>query len=46
VIIEELPKQEASVAALTYHAPSVAERRGTTAEELRGVLERVPGVVL
>jgi hypothetical protein len=46
VIIEELPKQEASVVAVTYHAPSVAERRGTTAEELRVVLERLPGVVM
>lgn len=46
VIIEGLAGQEASVVALTYHAPSVAERRDTTAEELRAVLERVPGVVM
>jgi hypothetical protein len=46
VIIEDLPGQEASVVALTYHAPSVAERRGTTAEELRSVLERLPGIVM
>ena len=46
VIIEGLQGQEASVVALAYHAPSVAERRGTTAEELRAVLERVPGVVM
>ena len=46
VTIEGLPGQEAAVVALTYHAPSVAERQGTTAEELRAVLERVPGVVM
>jgi Pentapeptide repeats (8 copies) len=46
VIIEGLSTQEASVVALTYHAPSVAERRGTTAEALRAVLERVPSVVM
>jgi hypothetical protein len=46
VVIESLAEEEASVVALTYHAPSVAERLDTTAEALRAVLERLPGVVM
>ncbi|WNG44869.1 hypothetical protein F0U60_12770 [Archangium minus] len=46
VIIEGLPEQEVCVVAVAYHAPSVAERLDTTAEELRAVLERVPRVVM
>ena len=46
VVIEGLAEQEASVVALTYHAPTVAERLDTTAEELRTVLERISGVVM
>jgi hypothetical protein len=46
VVIEGLAEQEESVVALTYHAPSVAERLDTTAEELRAVLERLSGVVM
>ncbi|WP_434382662.1 hypothetical protein [Melittangium boletus] len=46
VTIEGLSTQDASVVALTYHAPSIAERQETTAEELRAVLERVPWVVM
>jgi hypothetical protein len=46
VVIEGLAEQEESVVALTYHAPTVAERLDTTAEELRAVLEGVSGVVM
>ncbi|HYO59964.1 hypothetical protein [Archangium sp.] len=46
VVIDGLAEQEESVVALTYHAPSVAERLGTTAEELQAVLERLSGVVM
>jgi hypothetical protein len=46
VVIEGLGEQEEGMVALTYHAPSVAERLGTTAEALQAVLERLPGVVM
>jgi hypothetical protein len=46
VVIEGLAEQEERVVAITDHAPSVAARLGTTAEELRAVLERLSGVVM
>ena len=46
VVIEGLAEQEQAVVALTYHAPSVAERLDTTAEELRAVLEGLECVVM
>jgi hypothetical protein len=46
VIVEGLLEQEESVVAVSYHAPSIAERLDTTAEDLRAVLETLPGVVM
>ena len=46
IVIEDLRKQEESIVAITDHAPSYAERLGFTAEELRAVLEKLPGVVM
>jgi len=40
VIVQELHTQPSSTVALTYHAPSVAKRLRTTAEELRSVIEQ------
>ncbi|WNG33081.1 hypothetical protein F0U61_05180 [Archangium violaceum] len=46
VVIEDFAEEPESVVALTYHAPSVAERLDTTAEELRAVLEGLACVVM
>jgi len=40
VIVQELHTHPSSTVALTYHAPSVARRLRTTAEELRAVIEQ------
>jgi uncharacterized protein YjbI with pentapeptide repeats len=40
VIVEDLHMDPPSTVALTYHAPSVAKRLGTTAEELKAVIEK------
>jgi hypothetical protein len=40
VIVQELHTHPPSTVALTYHAPSVAKRMRTTAEELRSVIEQ------
>ncbi|MGZ3458366.1 MAG: hypothetical protein ACXU86_07640 [Archangium sp.] len=45
-LIEGLAKIPDGTVAVTWHAPTVAEKLGTTAEELRAALERVPGVVM
>jgi hypothetical protein len=46
IVIEDLQEQEESIVAVTDHAPTLAERLGFTAEELRAVLEKIPGVVM
>jgi hypothetical protein len=45
VIVENIHDQPPSTVALTYHAPSVAKRLETTAEELRAVIEKLEGIV-
>ncbi|KFA87093.1 pentapeptide repeat-containing protein [Archangium violaceum] len=45
VIVEHLSTEPPSTVALTYHAPSVAERFGTTPEELKSVLEQLDFIV-
>lgn len=45
VIVENLHTQPSTTVALTYHAPSVAERFGTTPEELKSVLEKFDFIV-
>ncbi|QRK11187.1 hypothetical protein JQX13_14590 [Archangium violaceum] len=45
VIIEDLHTEPVPTRALTYHAPSVAERMETTAEELRAVIEKFDCIV-
>jgi hypothetical protein len=46
VVIEDLATHPRSTSALSYHAPSVAKRLETTAEELRAVLEGLDCVIL
>ena len=46
VVVEDLAEEDESVVAVTWHAPSVAERLDTTAEELRAVLEGLACVVM
>jgi hypothetical protein len=46
VVVEGLGRQPASAVALTYHAPSVAKRLETTAEELRTVLDRLDCILM
>jgi hypothetical protein len=45
VLISLLPTEPPSTAALTFFAPTLAKRRGTTPEAIRAVLEKVDGVV-
>lgn len=45
VIVENLSTEPPSTVALTYHALSVAERFGTTPEELKSVLEKFDFIV-
>lgn len=45
VIVEQLHTQPDPLKAVTYHAPSLAERMETTAEELRRILEKFDGIV-
>ncbi|WP_375768006.1 pentapeptide repeat-containing protein [Archangium gephyra] len=45
VIVENLHTQPPSTVAVSYHAPTVAERYGTTPEELKVVLEKFDCVV-
>jgi uncharacterized protein YjbI with pentapeptide repeats len=45
VIVEDVENEPPSTVAWTYHAPSVAKRLGTTAEELRAVIETLDGIV-
>ncbi|MFY0526117.1 hypothetical protein ACN28I_24215 [Archangium gephyra] len=45
VVVENLHQDPPSTVALTYHAPSVAKRLGTTAEELRSVIEKFDFIV-
>jgi hypothetical protein len=46
VIIKGLAKEPEGVVAETWHAPTIAEKLDTTAEELRAVMERLPCVVM
>jgi hypothetical protein len=46
VTIEVVCESTKDTAAVTWHAPTVAEKMDTTVEELRAALERVPGVVM
>jgi len=45
VIVDQLHTQPEPTRALTYHAPSVAQRMETTPEALRAVLETCDGIV-
>jgi hypothetical protein len=45
VIVENLHTEPASTVAVSYHAPTVAKRYGTTPEELKAVLEKLDCVV-
>ncbi|WP_233261904.1 pentapeptide repeat-containing protein [Vitiosangium sp. GDMCC 1.1324] len=45
VVVKNLHTDPPSTVALTYHAPSVAKRFETTAEELKAVLEKLDGIV-
>lgn len=45
VVMEELHSQPPSTRALTEHAPSLAKQLGTTAEELRAVIEKFDCIV-
>jgi hypothetical protein len=45
VVIEELHTHPPSTRALTYHAPSVAKRLGTTEAQLRAVIEKFDCIV-
>ncbi|HYO51514.1 hypothetical protein [Archangium sp.] len=46
VVIEDLAANPPSTSSLSFHAPSVAKRLDTTAEELRAVLEGLACVVM
>jgi hypothetical protein len=46
VIVEGLSEEPPSASAVTFHAPSVAERQKTTAEELKSVLEKFDFILL
>jgi hypothetical protein len=46
VTIEVVCESPTGTVAVTWHAPTVAEKMDTTVEELRAALERVPGVVM
>jgi len=45
VILDMLATEPPSTVALTYHAPSLAKRRGMTTEELRAAIERFDFIV-
>ncbi|MFL5356447.1 hypothetical protein [Archangium sp.] len=44
--IEVVCESTKETAAVTWHAPTIAEKKDTTVEELRAALEGVPGVVM
>jgi hypothetical protein len=46
VVIKGLAEEPEGVVAVTWHAPTIAEKLDTTAEEFRPVLERLPSVVM
>lgn len=46
VVIKGLAEEPEGVVAVTWHAPTIAEKLDTTAEGLRPVLERLPGVIM
>jgi hypothetical protein len=46
VTIEVVCESTKDTAAVTWHAPTVAEKMDTTVEELRAALERVPSVIM
>ncbi|KFA94302.1 hypothetical protein [Archangium violaceum] len=46
VVVAGLGAQPASATGLTYHAPSVAKRMGTTPDELRAILEGLDCIIL
>jgi hypothetical protein len=46
VTIKVVCESHKGTVAVTWHAPTVAEKLDTTVEELRAALEGVPGVVL
>jgi len=46
VVIKGLAEGPEGVVAETWHAPTIAEKLDTTAEELRGLLERMPCIVM
>ncbi len=46
VTVEVVCESPEGTVAVTWHAPTVAEKMDTTVEELRAALERVPSVVL
>jgi len=45
IIVDNLHTHPPSTRALTYHAPSVAQRKETTEEELRAVLEKFDCII-
>ncbi|HEX5754074.1 MAG TPA: hypothetical protein VFZ09_48270 [Archangium sp.] len=45
-LIERLATIPEGTVAVTWHAPTVAERMDTTGEELRAALERAPGIFM